>query len=121
MGNLPEEGIQWSKGAAVCVVMASKGYPGTPETGKEIKGLAEVAEMENVVVFHAGTIKEGGTWRTAGGRVLGVTAKAAEIPEAIDLAYEAVARISWDGEHHRPDIARKALERGLQLEMNEGG
>ena len=116
-GELQEGSIQWSEGAAVCVVMASKFYPGTPETGKEIRGLEEVAAMENVVVFHAGTIKEGGIWKTSGGRVLGVTAKASGIPEAISLAYEAVAKISWDGEHHRTDIALKALKRGIQLEM----
>ena len=119
--RLPQERIQWSEGAAVCVIMASKGYPDTPETGKEIKGLAEVDEMKNVAVFHAGTIKEGRIWKTAGGRVLGVTAKAARIPEAIDLAYEAVAKISWDGEHHRSDIAQKALKQGFQLRMSEGG
>ncbi len=116
-GNLPQEKIKWSEGAAVCVVMASKGYPGTPEIGKEIKGLEEVAKMENIVVFHAGTLRENGIWKTAGGRVLGVTAKAEGIPEAIDLAYKAVAKISWEGEHHRTDIAKKALKRGLQMKL----
>jgi len=116
-GKLPERSIQWSGGAAVCVVMASKGYPGTPEISKEIRGLEEVAEMENVIVFHAGTVKENGLWKTSGGRVLGVTAKAEGILEAIDLVYKAIAKISWDGEHHRTDIAQKALRRGIQLEM----
>lgn len=116
-GNLPQEKIKWSEGAAVCVVMASKGYPGTPEIGKEIKGLEEVAKMENVEVFHAGTISENGIWKTAGGRVLGVTAKAKGIPEAISLVYKAVAEISWEGEHHRTDIGQKALKRGFQLKM----
>ncbi len=109
-GRLPEEKIKWSEGAAVCVVMASKGYPGTPEIGKEIKGLEEVAKMENVEVFHAGTTRENGIWKTAGGRVLGVTAKAEGIPQAIDLVYQAVSKISWEGEHHRTDIAQKAMK-----------
>jgi len=113
-GNLPQEKIKWSEGAAVCVVMCSRGYPGIPETGKEIKRLVKVAKMENVEVFHAGTISENGIWKTAGGRVLGVTAKAKGIPEAIDLVYKAVAEISWEVEHHRTDIGQKALKRGFQ-------
>jgi len=108
-GKLPEEKIEWSEGAAVCVVMTSAGYPGKYETGKEIKGLGDAAKMENVVVFHAGTKMENDKILTAGGRVLGVTAKAAGIPEAINLAYQAVSKISWDGEHHRTDIGQKAL------------
>ena len=120
-GRLPEEEIQWSEGAAVCIVMASQGYPGTPETNKEIKGLEEVAKMENVKVFHAGTKEENGVWKTVGGRVLGVTAKSVGISGAIGLACKAVAKISWEGEHHRTDIGRKALERGFQLKMKQGG
>jgi len=117
-GELPEEEIKWSEGAVVCVVMTSGGYPGEYKPDKEIKGLEEVAKMGNVEVFHAGTTQENGIWKTAGGRVLGVTAKAKGIPEAIDLAYEAVAKISWDGEHHRTDIGQKAIERhGIQIKM----
>jgi phosphoribosylamine--glycine ligase len=116
-GRLPEDGIKWADGAAVCVVMASKGYPGTPEIGKEIHGLEDVAKMENVEVFHAGTAKENGIWKTAGGRVLGVTAKGKDIPEAQNRVYQAVAKISWDGEHHRTDIGQKALRRGFQIKM----
>ena len=116
-GKLPETKIKWTEGAAVCVVMVSKGYPGTPETGKEIYGLDEVAEMEDVVVFHAGTTFENGVWKTSGGRVLGVTAKGKDIAAAIKLAYEAVAKISWDGEHHRTDIGQKALRRGFQPKL----
>jgi len=116
-GRLPEEGIKWSEGSAVCVVMASKGYPGPPETGKEIHGLEEVAKMEKVVVFHAGTVKENGIWKTAGGRVLGVTAKGKDIPDARSQVYEAVAKISWEGEHHRTDIGQKALRSGFQMKM----
>jgi len=113
-GQLSQERIQWSEGAAVCVVMASKGYPGTPEIDKEINGLEEVASMADVEVFHAGITKKR---KTAGGRVLGVTAKAVGIPEAIGLVYEAVSKISWDGEHHRTDIAQKALKHGFQRKM----
>lgn len=109
-GRLADEKIKWREGAAVCVVMASGGYPGKYETGKEIKGLEEVSRMANVEVFHAGTSKEDNTWKTAGGRVLGITAVGVGIPEAINIAYEAVSKISWEGEHHRNDIGQKALK-----------
>jgi len=107
-GQLTAEKIIWEGGAAVCVVMTSAGYPGEYQTGKEIRGLGEVAKMEDIVVFHAGTREENGKILTAGGRVLGVTAKANGIPEAISLAYRAVSKITWDGEHHRTDIGKKA-------------
>lgn len=116
-GRLPVERIKWVEGAAVCVVMTSKGYPGTPEIGKEIKGLAGVAKLEDVEVFHAGTKKENGKILTAGGRVIGPTAMGKDIPEAMQRVYEAVAKISWSGEHHRTDIGKKALKRGFQLKM----
>jgi len=116
-GILPEERFHWLDAAAVCVVMVSQGYGYVkdPEVGKEIKGLDIVSKMKDVVVFHAGTIKDGNTWKTAGGRVLGVTAKAKTLPEAIKLDYEAVSQLSWDGEHHRAHIAGKALQYGIQL------
>ena len=116
-GRLPVERIKWVEGAAVCVVMTSKGYPGTPEIGKEIKGLAGVAKLEDVEVFHAGTKKENGKILTAGGRVIGPTAMGKDIPEAIQRVYEAVTKISWSGEHHRTDIGKKALKHGIQLKM----
>lgn len=116
-GRLPVERIKWVEGAAVCVVMTSKGYPGTPEIGKEIKGLAGVAKLEDMEVFHAGTKKENGKILTAGGRVIGPTAMGKDIPEAIQRVYEAVTKISWSGEHHRPDIGKKALKHGIQLKM----
>ena len=116
-GALPKGTIRWSDAAAVCVVMVSQGYGYVkePEVGKEIKGLDIVSKMKDVIVFHAGTIKDGNIWRTAGGRVLGVTAKAENLPEAIGLDYEAVSQLSWDGEHHRNSIAQKALQYGIQL------
>jgi phosphoribosylamine---glycine ligase len=109
--------IKWEKGAAVCVVMTSGGYPDKYEPGKVITGLEEAGKMENVVVSHAGTRLESDIWKTAGGRVLGVTAKAESIPEAKKLAYGAVSKISWEDEHHRHDIAQKALQRGVQINM----
>jgi len=108
-GKLLTREISWKKGAAVCVIMASAGYPGKYESGKEIKGLEDVSKIKDVVVFSAGTKEENGILKTAGGRVLGVTAGAGGIKEAIDLAYRAVAKISFEGEHHRTDIGKKAL------------
>ncbi len=109
-GRLNEADIRWGDDAAVCVVMASAGYPGKYEKGKEITGLDEVEKMEDVVVFHAGTRFQDGKYLTNGGRVLGVTALADNIPRAIDRAYEAVEKISWDGAFYRRDIGKKALK-----------
>ncbi len=100
----------WDNRAAVCVVLASAGYPGSYETGKEIHGLEDVEKMEDVMVFHAGTALKDGKYVTAGGRVLGVTALGNTIKEAIDRAYDAVSKISWEGMHYRTDIGRKALK-----------
>ncbi len=100
----------WDNRAAVCVVLASAGYPGSYETGKEIHGLEYVEKMEDVMVFHAGTALKDGKYVTAGGRVLGVTALGNTIKEAIDRAYDAVSKISWEGMHYRTDIGKKALK-----------
>jgi phosphoribosylamine--glycine ligase len=109
-GRLPEmEEIEWLNDAAVCVVMASSGYPGKYEKGKVITGLDEVARIEGVVAFHAGTARVGSSIITNGGRVLAVTALAENIPQAIEKAYRAVSLIHWEGEYHRKDIGRKAL------------
>ena len=95
--------------ASVCVVMAAANYPATPRTGDVIEGLDDVAEMENVQVFHAGTaLDEAGLPVTAGGRVLSVTATGDSIDRARRLAYEAVGRVSWDGAVWRTDIAQAA-------------
>jgi len=110
-GKLTREKIIWEKGAAVCVVMTSKGYPGEFQMGKEIRGLEEAAQTEDVVVFHAGTKKEKGKILTAGGRVLGPTAKGKNIKEAIERVYQTVEKISWEGEYHRTDIGKKALNK----------
>jgi len=109
-GHLAEtEKIEWLPQAAVCVVMASSGYPGQYQKGKVITGLDEVAKAKHVVVFHAGTARKGSNIVTNGGRVLGVTALGDTIPQAIEETYRAVGRIQWDGEYHRTDIGRKAL------------
>lgn len=110
-GKLDQAGdLEWDPRPAVCVVMASAGYPGSYEKGREITGLDEVAKMENVVVFHAGTARKGGRILTAGGRVLGVTALGDDIQKAIELAYEAVSKIHFEGAHYRTDIGAKALK-----------
>jgi phosphoribosylamine--glycine ligase len=109
-GRLQEQRIQWSRDAAVCVVLASGGYPGAYESGKVISGVEDAAAMPGVFVYHAGTaVRQDGVLVTAGGRVLGVTAVGATIAEARDLAYEAARKISFDGMHMRTDIAHRAL------------
>ncbi len=95
----------------VCVVMASGGYPGRYEKGYEISGLEEVEAMDDVVVFHAGTGGKDGHLINTGGRVLGVTARGENLPRAIDNAYAAVKKISWENCYFRNDIGRKALSR----------
>ncbi len=109
-GRLDSMEIEWDPRTAVCVVLASSGYPGRYETGKVIHGLDEVEGMEDVMVFHAGTARAGNNYVTAGGRVLGVTALGDNVQKAIDRAYEAVAKISWEGMHYRTDIGQKALK-----------
>ncbi len=108
-GTLSGCQIEWDSRAAVCVVMASKGYPGDYEKGKSISGLKEVSQMEDVFVFHAGTGSKDGQMITNGGRVLGVTGLGRDIPRAIEKTYQAVEKISWEGVHYRTDIGQKAL------------
>jgi phosphoribosylamine--glycine ligase len=110
-GHLGETRLEWVKEPAVCVVVASKGYPDTPETGKTISGLDAVREWTDVVVYHAATNKEDGQVKTVGGRVLGVTALGANLEAAIARAYEAVDRIHFDGMYCRRDIGHRALAR----------
>jgi phosphoribosylamine--glycine ligase len=108
-GNLSGCEIEWDSRASVCVVMASRGYPGDYEKGKPIAGLKEVSKMEGIFVFHAGTALKDGQLVTNGGRVLGVTGLGKDIPRAIERTYEAVRKISWEGVHYRTDIGQKAL------------
>jgi phosphoribosylamine---glycine ligase len=96
--------------AAVCVAIASGGYPGRYTTGQEITGIEAAEAGAGVQVFQAGTAKRQGRLVTAGGRVLGVTAVADDLPAAIAAAYEGVSRIHFEGMHFRTDIGRKALE-----------
>lgn len=102
--SLDEIDIQWSGSAACCVCMASGGYPAAYEKGKEITGLSDVSES---TVFHAGTAQQDGKLVTAGGRVLGVTAMADTLDEAIAKAYRDVNKIHFDGAHFRTDIGVK--------------
>jgi phosphoribosylamine---glycine ligase len=110
-GRVSEGDFKWSQDASVCVVMASGGYPGTFEVGKKISGLDEAGAVEGVKVFHAGTSKREGSFYTAGGRVLGVSARAAELETAVGRVYEACGRIRFDGAHYRTDIAARALRK----------
>src|SRR6266568_4257913 len=103
--------FRWSPDPAVCVVMASGGYPGTIEVGKKISGIEDADALDGVKVFHAGTSARDGGYYTAGGRVLGVTARAADLKSAVDRAYEAVRKIRFDGAHYRKDIAARPLNK----------
>lgn len=105
--RLEEIEIKWNDGAAVCVIMASGGYPQQYKTGYEIEGLEEAEHDADIVVFHAGTRRENSKYYTAGGRVLGVTAIAANLDEAIKKAYEGVSKIRFTDMHFRKDIGRK--------------
>jgi phosphoribosylamine---glycine ligase len=110
-GRVSEGDFKWSPEAAVCVVMSSGGYPGTFEQGKRIDGLEEAGAISGVKVFHAGTSRRDGVYYTAGGRVLGVTARAASLKTAVARAYEACGKISFAGAHYRKDIAGRALKK----------
>jgi phosphoribosylamine--glycine ligase len=107
--RLDEVTLDWHDDASICVVMASGGYPGSYGKGEVISGLDEADAMEDVKVFHAGTAEKDGQIVTSGGRVLGVTAKGKDIPEAIARAYKACDVITWDGAQYRSDIGAKAL------------
>jgi phosphoribosylamine--glycine ligase len=110
-GRVSEGDFKWSQDASVCVVMSSGGYPGTYEVGKRIDGLEEAGAVEGVKVFHAGTSKRDGVHYTAGGRVLGVTARGLDLETAVGRAYEACGKISFDGAQYRKDIAGRALKK----------
>ena len=101
--------LDWDPRPAVCVVMASEGYPGNYERGQPIRGLEDAAKLTDVKVFHAGTATVDGQVVTNGGRVLGVTAPGSTIPAAKLQAYTAVKAIRWKGAWCRKDISDKAL------------
>ncbi len=108
-GRLSKIKLNCDNRVALCIVMTSKGYPGTYEKGKEIKGIEDASKLKDVVVFQAGTAVNGNKLVTAGGRVLGVTAMGVGIKRAINKAYAAVSRIKWEGMHYRKDIGEKAI------------
>jgi phosphoribosylamine--glycine ligase len=109
-GRLAETPLRWSAGASACVVASSGGYPGNYATGLPISGLAAAAHVPGVEVFHAGTALKNGQMLTAGGRVLGVTAAADSLAEALDRAYQAMAEIAFEGMYYRRDIGHRALK-----------
>lgn len=105
-GTLDQLDIEWKDGACACVVLASGGYPEHYEKGKEIHGLDANGQVEGATVYHAGTVKRDGRFYTNGGRVLDVTCTGQTLDEALQKAYEAVDKISWDGMQYRHDIGR---------------
>jgi len=110
-GDISGVSLEWHDQAAVCVVMASAGYPGDYRKGDAIHGLDQAGALEDLFVFHAGTALDKGRIVTSGGRVLGVTALGPTVRAAIDRAYRGVAAISWEGVHFRTDIGKKAMDR----------
>src|SRR6266853_2806103 len=110
-GRVSEGDFRWSRDASVCVAISSGGYPGTFEVGKKILGLEDAAKVAGVKVFHAGTTRHDGAFFTAGGRVLGVTARASDLKTAVDRVYAAASKIGFEGAYYRKDIAAKAGKR----------
>jgi phosphoribosylamine--glycine ligase len=104
--ELKAEKLKWRPGASACVVLASGGYPGKFESGKEIKGLTEAGQVADVKVLHAGTKRQGDALVTSGGRVLSVTASGPSPEAALQKAYAAAGKIHFDGMHYRKDIGQ---------------
>jgi phosphoribosylamine--glycine ligase len=109
-GRVSDGVFKWSADASCCVVVAAGGYPGGYVSSKVINGLDRAAEMKDVKVFHAGTSKRDGQIYTSGGRVLGVTARAPKLQDAIAKAYEAAGVIRFDEMYYRKDIGARALK-----------
>jgi phosphoribosylamine--glycine ligase len=107
-GILDPARLKWKSGASACVVLASGGYPGKFVSGKKIAGLTDAGRVNGVQVFHAGTIRQGESIVTNGGRVLGVTAAAESLERALAKVYEAAAKISFEGMHYRKDIGAES-------------
>jgi phosphoribosylamine---glycine ligase len=105
-GTLRPEKLQWKPGASACVVLASGGYPGKFENGKEIHGLEDAAKIPDVKILHAGTKRDEKRYFTSGGRVLGVTASGDSLDAALQKAYQSVEKIHFEGMHYRRDIGR---------------
>jgi len=111
-GRMRPEKLKWKAGASACVVLASGGYPGKFESGKDIHGLEEAGAIAEVKVLHAGTKRVGDKVVTSGGRVLGVTATGSSLGAALEKAYEAAGKIRFEGMHYRRDIGK-----GQRLEV----
>jgi phosphoribosylamine--glycine ligase len=107
-GRLDPSKLHWKQGASACVVLTSGGYPGKFESGKRVEGLTAISDIKGVKVLHAGTKLQGQAIVTNGGRVLGVTAAAASLEEALASAYVAASRIHFDGIHYRKDIGARS-------------
>jgi len=112
-GRLDQTELRWSYGASACVIASSAGYPGSYQTGLPISGLGAASRVPGVQVFHSGSKRVGNQLVTAGGRVLGVTAAAASLEEALGRAYEALAEIQFEGIYYRRDIGHRALKKAL--------
>jgi phosphoribosylamine--glycine ligase len=110
-GRLAETELRWAPGASACVVASSAGYPGSYKTGFSITGLEAAAQVPGVQIFHSGSAQGGSQLLTAGGRVLGVTAAAPSLEEALGRAYQAMDMIHFDGIYYRRDIGHRALRR----------
>jgi phosphoribosylamine---glycine ligase len=109
-GHLSETELNWKPGASACVIAASGGYPGSFVMGRKISGLEEAARIPGVEIFHSGTGLVDGHFVTEGGRVLGVTAAAGSLDQALARAYEALGHIQFEGMYYRKDIGRRALK-----------
>jgi phosphoribosylamine--glycine ligase len=113
-GRVSDGLFHWSSGASCCVVLASGGYPGSFLSGKMISGLDAASELPNVKVFHAGTTRRDDAFYSSGGRVLGVTARAPSLKDAIAHAYQAVEKIKFEDMYYRKDIGARALKSRAQ-------
>ena len=110
--RLSQVQLEWRKGAAVCIVLASGGYPGDYQKGKLISGLDQAQGLKDVLVFHAGTVRKDGNYLTSGGRVLGVVGRGDDLPKAISAAYAGAGQICFEDMHYRRDIGQKGLKYG---------
>ena len=119
-GTLSGASVEWHSDPALTVVIAARGYPGTPEKGSEIRGLDGAGKIEGVEIFHAGTRRDGARVLAAGGRVLNVTARGRSVAEAQKRAYEAIALIDWPEGFCRKDIGWRAIAREAEMESHDG-
>ncbi len=120
-GKLDGSSAKWTRGASVCVVLASEGYPSSPVLGKPIIGLEEAEKVPNVAVFHAGARRDGDNYYTSGGRILGVAAIGASVEAAHAAAYDAASRIEIPGAHYRKDIGMTDIKKAKIAEVRANG